>query len=843
MSGKNTLIAVAAILALASGHAAIAQQQSGDQGLDELLGGYEAEATGEPAEPAPAGETNRPQPSDPTVDTIPVESAGEPEAPEAAIRPASRSRLVEEIVVTAQKREENIQDVPISISAFSGDALDAKGINDPKSLAQSIPGVTYGETVNFSIIYVRGVGTDAFLPDSDLSVAMYMDGIYFPFANGLSQSLGAIERVEVLKGPQGTLFGRNATGGAFNISSKTPSLDGPEFRFTGGYTQLDTGADSTPGTYTTRLYGNVPITETLAANLSMTYNHGDNYYRGTRGAYNNPDGQPFPKETEKGARLRVLWEPSEWLDLTLTGIKHRKDGLATTVMPNIAPSAATQSLHILTQGEPYTVPPEYVANIDVPSFFALDNDVAYGQLGLHPAWFDVKLLASVQDITTDNNYDFDGTRAPFITFDARGQFADVFTGELQFISNGESGPDWLEWVAGFYYLDQDVGFPLNRISAGGLDLSDGTIAGIIPVPQAGLDLLRQLVNQGVPLTDGYSLALISLQHVEASAYFGQTTAYFTDWMYLTLGGRFQEETRTVVESSISTANADGTTTLIRDHGSPEQDETNFSPKVVLGFKPTDEDLIYLSWSKGFKSGTFNTVNIYDEPEYVLPEEVTSYELGAKIALMEGQATLNAAAFSTEILNQQVQFISLLAGGAVQLENAGKVGITGAEAELTYTPDWDPGLFVAGSLTWLDSTYDSYPEASAYNEPLGLYNFRNGDFSGNRTVRTPEWSANLTINHLFEFSHGDFEVGLTGYYSSDFYFQASNSPISRQKPYTTLDGQVSYLHRRSNVRVSLLGKNLTDERYELTQFHTDAGVQHVLAPPFALGVMLDWTFGE
>lgn len=769
------------------------------------------------------------------VDTIPLP---EP-APEPLSSPNdSGSRLTQEIVVTAQKREENILDVPISISAFSGDALDAKGIGDPKTLAQSIPGVTYGETVNFSIIYVRGVGTDAFLPDSDLSVAMYMDGIYFPFANGLSQALGAIERVEVLKGPQGTLFGRNATGGAFNITSRAPSLDTPELQISTGYSKFDT--------FTNRVYANVPLLDTLAANVSMTYNRGDNYYDGTRGEIGDPAGQPFPDEIEKGARVRVLWQPSDWMDLTVSGVRHKKDGLASSAMPNIAPSAATSALFLATQGEAYEVPPDYRVDIDVPSYFALDNKVVYGQLGLHPKWFDVKLLASEQKIETDNNYDFDGTRAPFITFDARGQFAKVFTGEVQLISNKEWGWEWLEWVAGFYYLDQDVGFPLNRLSAGGLDFSDGTIAGVIPIPGALDMLVDSLVDAGVPVTDGVSLALVSLQKVKAEAFFGQATINFTDWMYLTLGGRTQKEKRNVVESSINAANADGSITPLQplpipSFGTPSKSDKNFSPKVVLGFKPWDDALLYGSWSKGFKSGTFNTVNVYDPPEYVEPEEVSTYELGSKVTLFSGQVQLNAAAFSTDIKDQQVQFISLLAGGAVRLENASKVKIEGAELELTYNPDWNPGLFLGASVTYLDSKYQDYPNASAYDPPFGLYNFGTGDFSGNRTVRTPEWSGNLVANKVFGMEAGDLELGLSGFFSSDLFFQPSNSDISRQRAYQTLDGQISYLHHRSSVRLTLLGKNLTDERYQLTQFHTDAGVQHVLAPPRAFGVRMDWTF--
>ena len=820
-------LALSLMVALSAAPAQVLAQEAAE------LDAAEADSAPAPAESAPsAADANAAPAETADLSTIPVENSAEPAAAPVADEPESRNRLTEEIVVTAQKREENILDVPISITAFSGEALDAKGIGDAKTLAQSIPGVTYGETVNFSIIYVRGVGTDAFLPDSDLSVAMYLDGIYFPFANGLSQALGAIERVEVLKGPQGTLFGRNATGGAFNITSRSPDLDDVELGVSTGYGKFDQ--------LTTRVYGNVPITDTLAANLSATYNRGENYYEGTRA------GEPLPDETEKGARVRVLWQPSDWLDLTFTGIKHNKEGLASSAMPNIQPSTATASLYQLTQGQSYVVPDEYDVFVDVPSYFTLDNEVAYVQLGLHPSWFDIKVLGSYQKVRTDNNYDFDGTEAPFITFDARGQFAEVNTAEVQFISNKEWGVDWLEWVAGIYYLDQEVGFPRNRLTVGSLDLSDDALASLQLPDEVNdffngiSDTLSELLN--LPLPDGGSVALISLQEAQANAYFGQATVNFTDDLYLTLGARYQEETRKVIDSALGLANTDGSVTgPLYSLGKPERDDDNFSPKVVVGYKPYDGGLIYASWSVGFKSGTFNTVNIYNAPEYVLPEEVNSYELGTKLTFAGGQMQLNAAAFRNEIENQQVQFISLLSGGAVRLENAAEVEIDGGEIELTYSPDWNTGLYVGGSVTYLDATYGSYPNASAFSEPFGLYNFGTADFSGNRTVRTPEWSGNLAINQLISLSNGDLEFGLSGFFSSDLYFQPSNSEISRQKDYMTVDGQVSYLHNASQVRISLLGKNLTDERYQLTQFHTDAGVQHFLAPPRAFGIRLDWTF--
>ncbi len=795
-----------------------------------------APATAEPEVAPPAPEAAAAEPAtapEAVADTVAVEPLRDQQQDtlqEPAARP--RSRLVEEIIVTAQKREENVQDIPITISAFSGAALDAKGIDSAQALAQSIPGVTYGETVNFSIIYIRGVGTEAFLPDSDLSVAMYLDGIYFPFANGLSQSFGAVERVEVLKGPQGTLFGRNSTGGAFSITSKQPEFE-PEASFAVGYNSLDQ--------WQSRAYGNLPLSDTLAANVSLTYNPGDNYYEGTRGV---PGGgtEPLPREVERGARVRVRWNPSEWFDLTMTGIKHSKNGMGSTAMPNIEPSLLTRTLGTLL-AKPYRDPGDYRVDVDVPGYFSLDSEVVYGQLDLRPKWFNVKVLAAQQDIKTDNYYDFDGTNVPFITFDARDQFADIFTGEIQFISNGEWGPEWLEWVGGIFYLDQSSGFPKNRLSAADLDLSSGTILGLIPVPAGLTNLLTRIAQAtNLPIPDGVSLGLVSLLDTESTAYFGQVTTHFTDWMHLTLGGRYQTETRQVVESSIGTVGLDGGVDTLLQFRRPRQDDSNFSPRVVLGFNPVDGTLLYGSWSKGFKSGTFNTVNVYTNPKYVEPETVTTFEVGVKTDFYDGQFRFNGAAFQNQIENQQVQLISLLAGGAVQLENAAEVKINGAEFDLTYNPFWNDGLVLSLSLTWLDSKYEAYPNASAFLPGSGLFNFGTGDFTGNRTVRTPEWSGNFGFNQIIGVGNGDLEIGASVFFSGDLYFQAQNHAPSYQDSYYVVDVQLSYLHHPSNMRVTLLGKNLSDERYAMTQFHTDAGVQEFLAPPRHWGVRFDWSFG-
>ncbi|GAB3378714.1 TonB-dependent receptor [Spongiibacter taiwanensis] len=741
-------------------------------------------------------------------------------------RQRGANRLIEEVVVMAQKRTENAQDVPIALAAFSADALDAKGIDDPKALAQFTPGMYYGQTVNFAVIYIRGVGSDAFLPDSDPSVATYIDGIYYPFANGQSQSFGAVERVEVLKGPQGTLFGRNSTGGAINIITKDPGEE-VEASFQGIYAPRFEDAK-------VRGYLSVPITEWGAASVSYTKQEADNYYDGVRG-----DGEggfePFPKEEAEGIRYKARISPLESVDVNLAYIKYEQYGVSSTAMPNVAPSAISQSLGITAEKRDHEVA------VDVPSYFSLDNEVLYGNIEWRTEWFDMKVLASKQDIVTDNVYDFDGSATPFITFDARGQFADVKTQEIQFLSN-ESAPSWIEWIVGAFHLNQESGFPLNRLSALGLDLNDGAFLGI-PLPQSILDLYNN-VGDLISIPDGVSLGLVSKLGTESTAYFAQTTFHINDWLDLTLGGRYQEEDRYVVESSISAANTDGSTTEAIQFDRPRAEDNNFSPKVTIGINPSDDVLLYATYTQGYKSGTFNTVNVYDQPEYVEPEVVTTYELGIKSQWFDRALTFNAAIFQNEIEDLQVQFISLLSGGAVSLENAGGAEIQGLDFDIQWVPmpELNPGLVLALTGSFLDSEYTSYVNGSGYNEGDGLYNFRNGDFTGNRVTRTPEFSGSFGLNQVWApFEFGEFELNASVYYNDGFYYLAQNSDVSYEEDYYVVDAALSFLHYDTNLRVTAFGKNINDARYTYSQFHTDAGRQDYLAPPATVGLRVNWDY--
>ncbi len=209
--------------------------------------------------------------SDEPLDTIPVSPAREPQAP-APSSPAVRNRIVEEVVVTAQKREEKLQDVPISIQAFSGEAIAARGVENTYQLGQVVPSLQFTDVAGFTLIFLRGIGTDNFIPSADPSIATYIDGIYVPQGHTEAQSLGNVQRVEVLKGPQGTLFGRNATGGAISVITEDP---GNIFK-----AQIE----SELGNFNSRqVKGSVtlPVVDWLSVSGAGVYKTQDNYYDAT----------------------------------------------------------------------------------------------------------------------------------------------------------------------------------------------------------------------------------------------------------------------------------------------------------------------------------------------------------------------------------------------------------------------------------------------------------------------------------------------------------------------------------------------------------------------------------
>ncbi len=791
--------------------------------------------------PAEAPQPSEEQPSSaagdtPPLDTIPVDTAVSPDVSAEPVQ-GSRNVLVQEIVVTAQKREENAQDVPVSVAAFSAEQLSALGVQSTKDLSTVTPGLQFSEFAGFTLIYLRGVGTDSFLPYSDPSVASYVDGIYIPAQQGLLNSLGGVERVEVLKGPQGTLFGRNSTGGAINVITKSPSQD---FEF------ASEGEVGNLGTRRAQVYANIPLLDSFALSVSGVTSKVDPYYTlvtDDLGPLDAPPDGPILPEKNHGARVKMRWTPTDALDFTVSAYHLFQTGSGSLVSALRDPSPLATAVGVMPETADYEV------HKNEDSVLRVVTDTVSSQAKWSLPWFDLKAIGGYQDLRTKNaRYDYDYSAKDLVTFFTRNAFNRVTTGEFQITSNDDSwNADRFKWIGGLYYLHSiggydPIGFGVNAVPPlPGIGLIDPAIVGDITAAAQGF--LGGI--PGVDPVDGaINLNIYGVLETHAKSVFLQGTWDWTDWFATTLGGRYQKEDRFLIDQRVEAVSADGSNEAnVFTFNEPKVKQHNFTPKVSLDFRPMDDVLVYLSYTKGYKSGTYNGIAIYTTPSYVEPEEVDAYEVGIKSTFLDGNLRFNAAAFQTETKNLQVTFVSLTNGGAITFENAGEARTRGAEfdAILVPMPETNSGLVLTAGAAYLDSIFTSYENASGYDEDTGLFFNKTGDFTGNRIPRSPKLSGTVGANQLLETAWGPFEIGVDYYMNDGFYYTGQNTQVARQKAYALLNARASWTYEPWNVKLTVFGQNLDDETYSYGAFTADFGTGYTLAPPRTYGLRLNWSF--
>ena len=304
------------------------------------------------------------------------------------------------------------------IQAFSGDALEARGVESTNELGPTVPSLQFTSVAGFQLVYIRGIGTDNFIPSADPSIATYVDGIYVPPSQGGTQSLGNVQRVEVLKGPQGTLFGRNATGGAISIITEEP---GAVFKGS---------LEGELGNYQDRsAKGNIsgPITDWLSASLSGQYAYRDSVYSNI-----NYEVEP---DRSYGFRGKLNFHLGDKLSLSLTGNYAHQQSASGEVGNNTDPSLLGKLAGIQAQ------PDSYKGNSDAIAASAASQRIYYGILDWQLPRFDVKLLGSHEFILTEfGAFDFDGSSQPLAAFDVTSEYTRLNSGELQILSNDNT---WL----------------------------------------------------------------------------------------------------------------------------------------------------------------------------------------------------------------------------------------------------------------------------------------------------------------------------------------------------------------------------------------------------------------
>lgn len=826
------------------------QAGSDANSLDELLGPAPANAPSNPA-PAPAPAPNAaPQPSPPSS-APPQAAAPVPSAPAAAgadttgagsaaettatAGPARKNAMVEEIVVTAQKREESLATVPISIQAFSPAALAERGIDNQIGLSRAVPSLDVGQQAGFATVFLRGIGTEAFLT-ADPSIASYVDGVYFPFSPTFVQDFSGVQRVEVLKGPQGTLFGRNASGGAISVTSYSPS-----------FTDRTADVDLTAGNFgliKPRLYANFPITSTFAVNLAAYYSQSDS----TLSPNSRSAGQPLREEYNQGLRLKARWAPLDNLDIQVGWTRTLKQGNG-AIGQNLHPSPLAQLLGITPPSDPRDV------QVDERLYGVAQTRLLNAQITYNAPWLDIKLLGSTQHDSLVYNYDFDGSAEPLVSFNVPGQPADVRQGELQLISN-KSMPwsDWLDLTGGVFLFRNVQGFDPVDVTVGNIQLAN------LPAP---LNALPPLTIAGVTLGKGraYEVQCEAQVRTISDGYYLQATTRFTDWVALTLGARAQREFRGLYKSTVDLIAGTTDVGQVIDNGPlinyttahdrqgnevPGYATTHgVEPKVSLDFHPfLDDTMIYMSWQIAKKAHAYNAFAIYETPQYIKPEKTTASEIGLRTPLLDGTMHLNLAAFYYRIQDLQTQYVSLVTGGALAFENAPLATSKGIDFDFVQEifPSHIDGLALSVNGAFLNAKFGNYPDASGYQPGTELFT-QNNNFTGNQQTRSPHFSGSVALTKLWTLDSHEFEVGGDYYRNNGFYYSASNDPNYRQPGYGLLGAFVRYKFVPWDLDFRLYGRNLTNQFYTQGVISTDFGGVFTIAPPREFGGTISWKFGS
>jgi outer membrane receptor protein involved in Fe transport len=653
--------------------------------------------------------------------------------------------MIEDIVVRARKKSnaERAQDVPIALTAVSGNQIEAMFATDLTDVGQTMPNVRLDDGGSFpgvSNYTIRGMGFNSTIASVEPTVGTFVDGIYIGATLGGLQDTLDLESVEVLRGPQGTLFGRNVTGGAVVMRSRRPTGEfGGVARAgfgSGGRKEVAAGVEG-------------PISDTLSAKIFATYSdrHGD---------YDNITTREHHGAEETWAVRPILrWRPNSTTDITLIG-EHGKtngDGVASRVIDDPAQLLYQQGVR-----EPAGGAEKLSINFRGDTRIRWDQAVLDANFDVGPGT--ITSITGYRDVSYFSTGDTDGSELEVAR--ALNQMDQhQFSEELRFA--GKAFDDRLDYTIGAYYLEQRIEQYYHVYFFGASNQRSGGI----------------------------------LNHKTWSV-FAQGDFEFVPNVFFTAGGRYTWEKKSARNARTPDCDLDLNCTF-SDSGSKVW--KNFSPKIGLSWKATPDILVYASWTKGFRSGGYN-IRTTGANELAGPydEEVAkALEGGIKTEFLDGRARVNIAAFHNKFSGLQRTVNSGLVNF---IANVAAATVNGVEVESTVLPF--EHLALTANVGYLDAKYDDYVLPGT-----------NVNLKGKPLVRAPKWTYTFAATH-------DLNLGSAGVVTTRAAFSHSgrtpaNDPGDYFAPaYDLLDASISWSPSpESGLKVSLWGKNLTNEKYALT----------------------------
>jgi iron complex outermembrane receptor protein len=730
-----------------------------------------------------------------------------------------------DIVVTAQRRQERVQEIPIAISAFGGEQIARVGIVSLENIAPRVPSFYFG---SFGAarpqLYIRGIGTRSFDPGSESSVGVFVDDVYLGRSSSSFGSLRDIERIEVLRGPQGTLYGRNTIAGAINIITK-----GPTSNFTA---EAEAGISNYDGYSFFGAIGGPIVGDKVMFRVAGWLTKRDGYQT------NLATGTKFQGLDNWGGRARLTIKPVEALKIDLTAERTEDDGAAAFSGFNRGSGFSRSLAGVTTPPNPLatflgqaTRPP--IANPGGRSGYLsfdpyLDRRVEtyIGRAELDAGFATITSISAIKKLRIADGRDLEGSSRDIIN-QLSNERSRQFTQELRITSDPNGGASFggkLDWIlGGFYYRDRS--FRQDRFLLG----ADSVVAAI---PLNG-------VAGGPQISTA-----ISDYEIDSYAAFAQATLHISDKFDITGGARYTRDEKRAVQQGRNTRPGVPLIAVpfVVDNSATYE---SFDPRIVLTYKFTPDVNVYASYSTGFKSGGFQYVPFAAAQANVLfrPEDIKTYEVGLKSEFLNRKLRVNVAGYHYDYSNLQVSRIVDLGGGAAAslIDNAASSSIWGADLEILARPT--PNFDVSVTYGYLDAKYDRY-----FTNAGGVAPTAATDLSGRQMVRAPTHSVSMGAE--WRIPTGD-DSGLTlraDYALLDtFYHEAGEAdPIyggavsqTREPSYGLLDLRAAYEIGR--FRLTGYVTNATNQRYRRTVLALGSTASDFPGEPRIYGAKIAWKY--
>jgi outer membrane receptor protein involved in Fe transport len=711
--------------------------------------------------------------------------------------------MIEEVVVTATKREQSVQDVPIAISAFSGDDLAARGITDVYSLQQVSPSLfinTSNSTTNGGTMRIRGVGTTGNNVGLEAAVGFFIDGVHRSRSGQAMNDVLDVERIEVLRGPQGTLFGKNTSAGAVHIISNKP-----DYTENSGWASVSAGSLDT---IRAEAGYNAVISDTSAVRIAANYHERDGYYEDI------DNGDEYNELDRYAIKAQWAWDPSDTFSLRVIADYSERDESCCPATYSF--HGATVPISEALGGNLVIDPEDGDVGVNSPPFEEVEDSGLTVELNWDLGWAELQSVTGMRSFEAERGQDVDFSNVDIYLQGNTEEEFDTWSQELRLVG----GTDNLDWLVGFMYGEEEIenaGRFLEIASQGPqyFGLLFNALLGADPVA------IASILEPGMGLRGEFE------QDAEFWAVFTHNTYHFTDNFDVTLGLRYSEEDK---DGATIINETGGTDTVAENWPCAALPVATFCQNAGYSLSRTDEETtggltfnyafnddvnVYATASRGFKSGGFNLDptaykidsegNVVADAREFDAELVDMYELGLKSTFLDGRLTINAAAFTGEIEDFQ---LNTFEGAFFTVNSVPEVEVEGIEVEYTYMIT--DGVMLTGGLTNINTRYGS-SAGSDVGKP---------ELDGKRTTNSPEWQGSAALFVDRPLTDGiNWTLNLNYFHRGEHNTGSSLGPLKVQGAFNLWNAQVGLRSQSERWEAFLWANNLLDEDYQTIIFNS------------------------